>query len=89
VNAELRGKVDAVLDQLGDDDSVAQPLVDLLDAEDAWHWHGGRRMTDRGAIVEATGAFYCVTSIDGQASATRHATFANADREMDAIHEDL
>ncbi len=57
--------VDAALDLVGDDDedgTTATVLADLLDAHGEWDWSDGSAHcpSDRVAVVESSGAYWCV-----------------------------
>lgn len=78
--------IDAAIDALGDHESPAAALARLIDAADAWHW---RRGFDRGAVVESSGAWWCVVVAGGTPASTRHATRNDAASRLDAVCGDL
>jgi hypothetical protein len=84
--------VDAVLDDVDEDDededkSTAHLLADLLDQHGAWDWDDGSEHapSDRLAVVESSGAWWCVYRGTESDCAWRFASYEDANavlREM-------
>jgi hypothetical protein len=55
-------EVDAILDTVSDDDTPAHALADLLDDKGDWDWSDDSEHDpcDRAALVESSGAYWCV-----------------------------
>lgn len=81
--------VDTVLDTVADDESPATALADLLDRHGAWDWSDGSEHdpSDRTAVLESSGAFWCVYRGTEPDSASRCATLEEATVLLRAIQE--
>lgn len=77
--------VDAAIDALRDEDPVTQALIRLLRDHGAWEYE-----TDgfACAVVESTGAYWCVVRHSDGSCSTRHATYLDAEQRMRAIMSD-
>lgn len=84
-------QVDAVLDTVGDDESPAQALGDLLDEGGDWDWSDGSEHCpeDRLAVVESTGAYWLVYRGVESDEATRFATADEAHAALKAHAEQI
>lgn len=78
--------VDAAIDQ---DGSSAQALGDLLDKHGAWDWtdDSERDPSDRLAVVESSGAWWCVYRGTESDDAWRFASRDEAVSKLDALHD--
>jgi len=78
------GKVDAVLDMVGDDESPATALADMLDVDGQWDWSddGEHDPSERTAVVESSGAWWAVYRGSSDDDARRCATEGEA-REVE------
>ena len=74
-------QIDAALDTVGDEDSPAGALADLLDRRGEWDWSDGAEQdpSDRVAIVESSGAWWAVYRGTEGDEASRCATREEAD----------
>lgn len=81
--------VDEILDRVADDESPASELADLLDDAGAWDWSDGaeHEPSDRAAVIESSGAYWCVYRGTEPDRASRHATSAEARVAMREIIE--
>lgn len=83
--------VDAVLDPVDDDaadGTCARLLVELLDEYGAWDEYDGGHPhypDDRIAIVESTGAYWCVYAGTEGPRAWRYGSYDDAARQMDRL----
>lgn len=83
--------VDAILDEVDDEESPAHALADLLDDRGEWDWSDGaeHEPSDRMAVLESSGAYWLVYRGTEGDTADRYASADEAMVQMRATVSEI